>query len=252
MYPAVAMFVILDLELYDKLVTARNCGWWRRYRVVAFSGRSDSEIVIETLDNGAHAYVSKEEGRDHLVEAVLPASADQPYVMPVRPGRWLTDPGAQPPTVEARGAGAAAVDQGGVEDLDPRRMSIKQNIRSGGTWAHAEKSGHRTSSADKDTLLSHTILDGVVKAGSILPYISSQRHSRPTFVPAGEFDPGHPSPHWSYGHLPSPGRSDQLDGRAPSSMARTVSVPDQGGAVHRHPIRFCDADQRLADPVVGR
>jgi DNA-binding NarL/FixJ family response regulator len=39
--------------------------------VLACSGHSDPAIVIETLDDGAHAYVSKEEGRDHLVEAVL-------------------------------------------------------------------------------------------------------------------------------------------------------------------------------------
>ena len=73
--------IILDLELLGELVTAQipelvAAG----YRVVAFSGHSDPLIVMETLDNGAHAYVSKEEGRDHLVEAVLAAAADRPYV----------------------------------------------------------------------------------------------------------------------------------------------------------------------------
>jgi len=72
--------LILDLELSGELVTAQipelvAAG----YRVVAFSGHSDPAIVMETLDNGAHAYVSKDEGRDHLVEAVLAAAFDMPW-----------------------------------------------------------------------------------------------------------------------------------------------------------------------------
>jgi DNA-binding NtrC family response regulator len=84
--------IILDLELSGELVTTQIPGLVAAgYRVVAFSGHSDPAIVMETLDNGAHAYVSKEEGLDHLVEAVLAAAADRPYVTrsqtSARPGR---------------------------------------------------------------------------------------------------------------------------------------------------------------------
>ena len=73
---------------------------------------------METLDNGAHAYVSKEEGRDHLVEAVLAAAADRPYVDPVAgqgdPRRSAPGP---PSAVAAGAAGAAAVVPGHVESI---------------------------------------------------------------------------------------------------------------------------------------
>ena len=51
--------VILDLELSGELVTTQIPGLVAAgYRVVVFSGHSDPAIVMETLDNGAHAYVS--------------------------------------------------------------------------------------------------------------------------------------------------------------------------------------------------
>jgi DNA-binding NarL/FixJ family response regulator len=52
--------VILE-ELSGELVTTQIPGLVAAgYRVVAFSGHSDPAIVTETLDNGAHACVSKE------------------------------------------------------------------------------------------------------------------------------------------------------------------------------------------------
>src|ERR1700749_3547841 len=75
--------VILDLELPGELVAAQIPGLVAAgYRVVAFSGHTDPAIVMETLDNGAHAYVSKEEGRDHLGEAVLAAGPAPPDMNP--------------------------------------------------------------------------------------------------------------------------------------------------------------------------
>ena len=84
--------IILDLELSGELVTAQIPDLVAAgYRVVAFSGHSDPVIVMETLDNGAHAYVSKEEGRDHLVEAVLAAAADRPYMTRSQAKAMLAD-----------------------------------------------------------------------------------------------------------------------------------------------------------------
>src|ERR1700749_3038668 len=63
---------VLELELSGELVPGQIPGLVAAgYRVVAFSGHSEPVIVMETLDNGAHAYVSKEEGRDHLVQRGL-------------------------------------------------------------------------------------------------------------------------------------------------------------------------------------
>ena len=92
MAAAPADVVILDLELGGELVTTEIPELVAYgYRVVAFSGHSEPAIVMETLDNGAHAYVSKEEGRDHLVEAVLAAAADRPYVTRSQARAMLAD-----------------------------------------------------------------------------------------------------------------------------------------------------------------
>src|SRR6202453_4197501 len=84
--------VILDLELSGELVTAQIPDLVAAgYRVVAFSGHTDPVIVMETLDSGAHAYVSKDEGSEHLVEAVLAAAADRPYMTRSQARAMLAD-----------------------------------------------------------------------------------------------------------------------------------------------------------------
>src|SRR6202042_694575 len=50
------------------------------YRIVAFSAHVDPALILDVLDAGAHAYVSKDEGREHLLEAVLAAAGARPGV----------------------------------------------------------------------------------------------------------------------------------------------------------------------------
>ena len=107
--------VILDLELSGELVTTQIPGLVAAgYRVVAFSGHSDPAIVMETLDNGAHAYVSKEEGRDHLVEAVLAAAADRPYVTRSQARAMLADQRPARPALSEQDALLARAIEDGV------------------------------------------------------------------------------------------------------------------------------------------
>jgi DNA-binding NarL/FixJ family response regulator len=127
--PPSADVIILDLELSGELVTAQipelvAAG----YRVVAFSGHSDPAIVMETLDNGAHAYVSKEEGSDHLVEAVLAAAADRPYVTRSQARAMLADQRPARPTLSEQERQALLLwFQGMSKASVGRRMSISEN-----------------------------------------------------------------------------------------------------------------------------
>jgi two-component system nitrate/nitrite response regulator NarL len=177
--------VILDLELSGELVTTQipelvGAG----YRVVAFSGHSDPVIVMETLDHGAHAYVSKEEGRDHLVEAVLAAAADRPYVTRSQARAILADQRPARPELSQQERQALLLwFQGMSKASVGRRMSISENtVRQYISRARAKYAASGRTAPSKDALLARAIEDGVIKPGEIMPYTSFARAA-----------PGHPS-----------------------------------------------------------
>jgi two-component system nitrate/nitrite response regulator NarL len=170
--------VILDLELSGELVTAQipelvAAG----YRVVAFSGHTDPVIVMETLDNGAHAYVSKEEGSDHLVEAVLAAAADRPYVTRSQARAMLADQRpARPALSEQERQALLLWFQGMSKASVGRRMSISENtVRQYISRARAKYAATGRTAPSKDALLARAIEDGVIKPAEIMPYTSFAR-----------------------------------------------------------------------------
>ena len=170
--------LILDLELSGELVTTRipelvAAG----YRVVAFSGHSDPLIVMETLDNGAHAYVSKEEGADHLVEAVLAAAADRPYVTRSQARAMLADQRPARPALSQQERQALLLwFQGMSKASVGLRMSISENtVRQYISRARAKYAATGRTAPSKDALLARAIEDGVIKPGEITPYESFAR-----------------------------------------------------------------------------
>jgi two-component system, NarL family, nitrate/nitrite response regulator NarL len=182
--------VILDLELSGQLVTAQIPGLVTAgYRVVAFSGHSEPGIVMETLDNGAHAYVSKEEGADHLVEAVLAAAADRPYVTRSQARAILADERADRPALSDQERQALLLwFQGMSKASVGRRMSITENtVRQYISRARAKYAATGRTAPSKDALLARAIEDGVIKAADIVPYQSFARAAadRP-WVPPGQ------------------------------------------------------------------
>jgi len=170
--------VILDLELSGELITTQIPGLVADgYRVVAFSGHSDPAIVMETLDNGAHAYVSKDEGSDHLVEAVLAAAADRPYVTRSQARAILADQSPARPTLSEQERQALLLwFQGMSKASVGRRMSISENtVRQYISRARAKYAATGRTAPSKDALLARAIEDGVIKPGEILPYTSFAR-----------------------------------------------------------------------------
>jgi len=176
--PALADVVILDLELAGELVTSQIPSLVAvGYRVVAFSGHSDPAIVMETLDNGAHAYVSKDEGRDHLVEAVLAAAADRPYVTRSQARAILADERPARPELSSQERQALLLwFQGMSKASVARRMSISENtVRQYISRARAKYAATGRTAPSKDALLARAIEDGVIKPGEIMPYQSFAR-----------------------------------------------------------------------------
>jgi two-component system, NarL family, nitrate/nitrite response regulator NarL len=170
--------VILDLELSGELITAQiprlvAAG----YRVVAFSGHTDPAIVMETLDFGAHAYVSKDEGRDHLVEAVLAAAADRPYVTRSQARAMLADERPTRPALSQQEQQALLLwFQGMSKASVGRRMSISENtVRQYISRARAKYAATGRTAPSKDALLVRAIEDGVIKPDEIRAYESLAR-----------------------------------------------------------------------------
>jgi two-component system, NarL family, nitrate/nitrite response regulator NarL len=193
--------IILDLELNGELVTAQIPGLVAAgYRVVAFSGHVDPMIVMETLDNGAHAYVSKEEGRDHLVEAVLAAAADRPYVTRSQAKAILADQRPARPALSEQELQALLLwFQGMSKASVGRRMSISENtVRQYISRARAKYAATGRTAPSKDALLARAIEDGVIKPEEIMPYQSFARAAAdPSGLgPPGRLNsPGYPPPH---------------------------------------------------------
>lgn len=167
--------VILDLELAGELVITQipelvAAG----YRVVAFSGHSGPAVVMETLDSGAHAYVSKDEGRDHLVEAVLAAAADRPYVTRSQARAMLADQRPARPALSHQEQQALLLwFQGMSKASVARRMSISENtVRQYISRARAKYAATGRPAVSKDALLARAIEDGVLKPGEIVGYKS--------------------------------------------------------------------------------
>jgi len=176
--PPAADVLILDLELDGELVTGQIPALVAAgYRVVAFSGHSDPSIVMETLDNGAHAYVSKEEGRDHLVEAVLTAAGDRPYVTRSQARAMLADERPTRPALSQQERQALLLwFQGMSKASVGRRMAVSENtVRQYISRARAKYAATGRAASSKDALLVRAIEDGVITPGEIVPYQSFAR-----------------------------------------------------------------------------
>ncbi|MGH3203652.1 MAG: DNA-binding response regulator [Streptosporangiaceae bacterium] len=172
--------VILDLELSGELVTTQIPGLVAAgYRVVAFSGHSEPAIVMETLDNGAHAYISKEEGRDHLVEAVLAAAADRSYVTRSQARAILADQHPARPALSQQDRQALLLwFQGMSKASVGRRMSITENtVRQYIDRARMKYAALGRPALSKDALLARAIEDGIITPREVATYTS--RASRP-------------------------------------------------------------------------
>lgn len=76
--------ILLDLQIqaekpdFDTLRTLCDDG----RRVVVYSYLSSDEVILTCLDLGAVTYLTKSEGRRHLVDAVRAAHTAEPYVGP--------------------------------------------------------------------------------------------------------------------------------------------------------------------------
>ena len=171
--PRAADVLILDLELGGRMVAdevARLAA--SGYRIVAFSAHVDPALILDVLDAGAHAYVSKDEGREHLLEAVLAAAADRPCVTRSQAKAILADPRPGRPALSGKERQALLLwFQGMSKASVARRMSISENtVRQYIDRARVKYATLGRPAHTKDALLARAIEDGLILPGEVAPY----------------------------------------------------------------------------------
>lgn len=101
---ATADVIVLDLQLD---LTGPAFGDLKRLvdagrRVVVYSMRSDRETALTALDIGACTYLTKAEGEEHLVAAIVAAAGSMPYMPPALSGAFGTDDRPHRPRLSPR------------------------------------------------------------------------------------------------------------------------------------------------------
>nr|WP_218618109.1 LuxR C-terminal-related transcriptional regulator [Cryptosporangium aurantiacum] len=95
---ALADVLIMDLNLngrlaVDDIPAIADAG----QRIVVFSQFTEQDLVLSAQDAGASAFVAKNEGRAHLLHAVVAAATDRPYVTPTTAGSLVGNNGIDAP-----------------------------------------------------------------------------------------------------------------------------------------------------------
>jgi len=74
-------------------------------RVVVYSQHDDAGTVLQCLELGAATYLTKAEGKEHLIPAVRAVAADRPYAPPALSGAMAADRSPGRPVLSDRERG---------------------------------------------------------------------------------------------------------------------------------------------------
>lgn len=71
-------------------------------RVVVYSQYAEPDVALRCLELGAATYLTKAEGKDHLIPAVRAVAADRPYAPPALSGAMASDDRPDRPVLSER------------------------------------------------------------------------------------------------------------------------------------------------------
>ena len=167
--------IVLDLELGGQMITEKIPGLVAGgRRIVVFSAHVDPGIILSVLEAGAYAYVTKEEGRDHLVETIVAAASDRPHVTRSQAQAMLADTRPGRPALSAQERQALLLwFQGMSKASVGRRMAITENtVRQYIDRARMKYAATGRPAPTKDALLARAIEDGLVQPSEVAVYTS--------------------------------------------------------------------------------
>lgn len=167
--------IVLDLELGGQMVTERIPALVAGgRRIVVFSAHVDPGIILAVLEAGAYAYVTKDEGRDHLVQTIVAAAGDRPHVTRSQAQAMLADTRPGRPALSAQERQALLLwFQGMSKASVARRMSISENtVRQYINRARMKYATAGRAAPSKDALLARAIEDGIIRPKEVALYTS--------------------------------------------------------------------------------
>ena len=167
--------IVLDLELGGQMITEKIPGLVARgRRIVVFSAHVDPGTILAVLEAGAYAYVTKDEGRDHLVETIVAAASDRPHVTRSQAQAMLADTRPGRPALSAQERQALLLwFQGMSKASVGRRMAITENtVRQYIDRARMKYAATGRPAPTKDALLARAIEDGLVHPSEVAVYTS--------------------------------------------------------------------------------
>ena len=167
--------IVLDLELSGQMITEEIPGLVAGgRRIVVFSAHVDPGIILAVLEAGAYAYVTKDEGRDHLVETIVAAASDRPHVTRSQAQAMLADTRPGRPALSAQERQALLLwFQGMSKASVGRRMAITENtVRQYIDRARMKYAATGRPAPTKDALLARAIEDGLVHPSEVAVYTS--------------------------------------------------------------------------------
>ena len=159
--------ILLDLELDGRLMLGELAGLVDSgRRVIVFSQHSDEDTVRTALDSGASAYVTKQEGPHHLVDAIVATAQDRPFVPPAMAGVIVADQRPQLAPQERTAlllwfqsrSKAAVAERMGIGETTVKQYIDRARVKYGQVGRHA---------ASKSALLARAIEDGLIRPDDI-------------------------------------------------------------------------------------
>ncbi|MBD0293314.1 MAG: response regulator transcription factor [Jiangellaceae bacterium] len=175
-----ANVLLMDLQLADDRVGLQQEEVSRRVadiealvdanrRVVVYSQHDSDEVIRAVLDAGASAYLAKREVADHLIDAILAAAEDRPYMPPEMTGAILTDD-KRPQLSDQEFMACRLWFQGMKKAQVARRMGIREStVRQYIARVRAKYAKVGRPAGTKADLLARAIQDGLINAADISP-----------------------------------------------------------------------------------
>ena len=167
--------IVLDLELGGQMITEKIPALVAAgRRIVVFSAHVDPGIILAVLEAGAYAYVTKDEGRDHLVQTIVAAASDRPHVTRSQAQAMLADTRPGRPALSAQERRALLLwFQGMSKASVGLRMAITENtVRQYIDRARMKYAATGRPAPTKDALLARAIEDGLVRPSEVAVYTS--------------------------------------------------------------------------------
>lgn len=176
--------LIVDLELKCGMVVEQIARLAADgHRIVVFSGHNKPELINQVIDVGASSYLTKGEGPGHLVEAIVAAANDRPYVTPSHAGEILADTRVDRPKLAPKEVEALRLwFQGMSKASVGRRMDIAEDtVKDYINRARVKYADVGRPAPSKAALLARALEDGLITLADVRDeYVSRAAQALPS------------------------------------------------------------------------